>query len=80
MQKLVQTCKEQGVRVIATEPQFRAKTAETLLAELKRKGMTDVEIIELDPLETVTPDETLDRGWYERRMRANIDNLGNALR
>ncbi len=80
LQKLVQMCKDQGVRVIATEPQYRQKTAETLLSELRRKGMTDAEVIELDPLETVSAGDTLDRGWYERRMRANIDELNKALR
>jgi zinc transport system substrate-binding protein len=80
MQELVKKCKKEGARVIATEPQYRQKMAETLSAELKRQGMSDVEIIDVDPLETVTTGETLDRGWYERRMRANIEELKKALR
>jgi len=79
---LVKNCKEEGVRVIATEPQYRQKgTAQTLENELKRKGVTDVEIIDLDPMETLSPpDDKLDAGWYERRMRHNIEELKKALR
>ena len=38
MQDLMKICVKQDVRVIATEPQFRQKMAETLVAELKRTG------------------------------------------
>jgi zinc transport system substrate-binding protein len=79
--KLVKTCKEEGVRVIATEPQSKnSPWAQRLLTELRNKGVTDVEVISLDPLETLTDPEKLDAGWYERRMRANIDELKKALR
>jgi ABC-type Zn uptake system ZnuABC Zn-binding protein ZnuA len=77
---IVKKCKEEGVRVIATEPQYDSKTAQTLLKELHSKGVSDVELIQLDPLETLSGGEKLDAGWYERRMRANLDELKKALR
>lgn len=81
--KLVKMCKEKGVRVIATEPQYEQKgrsAAETLRDSLRREGVADAEIIELDPLETLSKGDTLDAGWYERRIRANLDELTKALR
>ncbi len=80
--KLVKACKEDGVRVIATEPEFgKSKWVEQLAKELRNKGVSDVEIIQLDPMETTTKDDdNLDAGWYERRMRFNIDQLKKALR
>jgi ABC-type Zn uptake system ZnuABC Zn-binding protein ZnuA len=80
---LVKNCKEEGVRVIATEPQYHdkgQKQAQDLVTELKRKGVPEVEIITVDPLETLTEGEKLDAGWYERRTRANLDELKKALK
>jgi ABC-type Zn uptake system ZnuABC Zn-binding protein ZnuA len=79
--RLVEKCKKEGVRVIATEPQFRQQgTAGTLLRELRRKGVDDAEVIELDPLETLSEGDMLDAGWYERRLNFNLDQLKKALR
>jgi len=78
--RLLETCKEKGVRVVATEPQFQKSAAETLVNELRRKGVADAALIELDPLETVSGGDTLDREWYVRKMRANIDALAKVLR
>ena len=35
--------------------------------------------VEIDPLETCRPDE-LDAGWYERKMRANLEALARAMK
>jgi ABC-type Zn uptake system ZnuABC Zn-binding protein ZnuA len=79
LDRLARTCQEKDVHVIATEPQFRQRgAAETLQQNLRRKGV-DVELIELDPLETLSADDKLDAGWYERRLRANLDTLKKAL-
>ena len=79
--ELIKTCKEKDVRVIAAEPQFQQRGAATaLVKELRGRGLTDAALIEIDPLETVTPGETLDRGWYVRRMKVNIDTLAGTLR
>jgi ABC-type Zn uptake system ZnuABC Zn-binding protein ZnuA len=79
--RLVEKCRKEGVRVIATEPQFLNQGApHTLLKELQRKGTTDAELIVLDPLETVSDGDKLDAGWYERRMRFDLDELKKALR
>jgi ABC-type Zn uptake system ZnuABC Zn-binding protein ZnuA len=80
--KLVNACQRDGVTVIATEPQYpESRSAVTLARELQNnRGVKDVQIIPLDALETVGDKDTLDAGWYERRMRANIDELKKALR
>jgi hypothetical protein len=49
-----------------------------VLRELQLKGVENPEFVELDPLETadagdLTPD------FYERRLRANLDNLAKVL-
>jgi ABC-type Zn uptake system ZnuABC Zn-binding protein ZnuA len=78
---LLRTCKDKGVRLIATEPQFRQKgAAQTLLSELRRRGLPDAEIIEIDTLETVSDGDVLDRDWYVKKMQANLDTLIRALR
>jgi ABC-type Zn uptake system ZnuABC Zn-binding protein ZnuA len=78
---LLKICKEKGVRIIATEPQFRqTAAAQTLLKEMQLRGVPDAQIIEIDTLETVSPEETLDTGWYVRRLRANLDTLAAELR
>lgn len=78
LQKLVKKCKEHNVRVLCIEPQFPRASAELLQSELKTKGVT-VAIVEFDPLETVAAGETLDAGFYTRRMRKNIQTLAEAL-
>jgi ABC-type Zn uptake system ZnuABC Zn-binding protein ZnuA len=79
--ELLKSCKEKGVRVIATEPQFTQKgAASTLLEQLHRKGVEDAVMIELDPLETVSSGEAVDAGWYARKMKANLDTLAKTLR
>lgn len=77
---LIKLCAEKKVRLIAVEPQYGANTsARTLLDELTRKGITDAALVEIDPLETVTPD-ALTPDWYERRMRANLEALAKAMK
>ncbi len=79
--ELIKTCQEKKVRVIAIEPQFKQRgAAETLVKELKRRGVPDAVAVEIDPLETVTGDDVLDRAWYEKRVRANLETLAEALR
>jgi zinc transport system substrate-binding protein len=79
--RLVDLCKEKKVRVICTEPQFPATDAETLRGALRRglPGEHEPKLVEVDPLETVSPGDTLDAGWYERKMRENIDRLAGAF-
>jgi ABC-type Zn uptake system ZnuABC Zn-binding protein ZnuA len=73
MPKLIKKATEQKVRVICHEPQYDPKLAQLLTEGLKRNGVAAV-LVEFDPLETAPPAE-LDAGWYERRMRNNIDDL-----
>jgi ABC-type Zn uptake system ZnuABC Zn-binding protein ZnuA len=76
--KLVAVCKKQNVRVIAVEPQYPESSAETLKKELAKKGLKDVTIISIDPLETVTGDLKAD--FYVNKMRENIDSFRKALK
>ncbi|MBA4066787.1 MAG: hypothetical protein C0501_24385 [Isosphaera sp.] len=68
------------VRVICAEPQYANSGAgRELVKTLQYKGVADAALVELDPLETATA-EQLDAGWYEARMRANLDALAKAMR
>lgn len=80
LKQLADICKAKNVRLIAVEPQYSQNTgAETLLRELQRQGIADPRFVPLDPMETadvadLTPD------FYERHIRANIDNLVRVLK
>jgi ABC-type Zn uptake system ZnuABC Zn-binding protein ZnuA len=80
--KLVDLCKQQKVHVICTEPQFSDADAKTLREALRQglQGKPEPKLVEVDPLETVSTGDTLDAGWYERKMRENIDRLAEAFR
>ena len=81
IEKLVKTCVENKVRVIAVEPQYSGQaSAKRILDELRRhKEIVDPVLVELDPLETVQPLD-LNPGWYEAKMRINLENLAKAMR
>jgi zinc transport system substrate-binding protein len=80
---LVKKCEEKKVRLIAVEPQYgRDSSAKAILDELKRSkvaNLTDAALVELDPLETVTP-AALTPDWYEKKMRANLEALRDAMK
>jgi zinc transport system substrate-binding protein len=78
--ELLMICKEKNVRVIVSEPHYDQDGAAKRLRErLETNGVTGVEIVELDPLETAVPAE-LDAAYYEKVMRTNIDNLAAKLK
>lgn len=78
--ELVDLCKKKNVRLIAVEPQYTANTsAKTVLDELTRAGVKDARLVEVDPLETVRPD-ALTPDWYEKRMKANLAALAEAMK
>ena len=80
LEEIVKTCLDQKVRVIAVEPQFSAQSsAKRIRDELTRRGLTDVVMVELDPLETCPAGE-LSGDWYEAKMRANVVALAGALK
>jgi ABC-type Zn uptake system ZnuABC Zn-binding protein ZnuA len=79
MGDLAKLCVEKRVRLIAVEPQYSTNLARTLRGVLKEKGVPDPVLVEIDPLETAERDE-VDAGWYERKMRQNLDALAEALR
>jgi len=80
LEQLVELCRMSGTRVIAVEPQFSGQSsAKRIVDELKRRGVADVVVVELDPLETGRI-EDIDAAWYETKMRANITALAAVLR
>lgn len=82
MKELVEKCKKENVRVIAVEPQYpRGTSAEVLQTEVK-----GLEFAVVDPLETadnkdVKDDqkELKDKGWYEKKIKQNLDALAKSL-
>jgi ABC-type Zn uptake system ZnuABC Zn-binding protein ZnuA len=69
------------VRVICAEPQYgTSNSAEALLNELRRAKVPDPVLVELDPLETVKPEELKDPEWYETKMRANLRALAGQMK
>jgi ABC-type Zn uptake system ZnuABC Zn-binding protein ZnuA len=80
MDEIIKQCLAEKVRVIAVEPQYNAETsAKSLVDALKAHGVTDLEIIVIDPLETCLEGE-MSPDWYEKKMRANLETLAKALR
>lgn len=80
LEALVAACKENKVRVIAVEPQYSVRgSAGRIVDELRRGGVADAVLVEIDPLETAVESE-LNPGWYEAKMRANIAALAGALK
>jgi zinc transport system substrate-binding protein len=99
LKKVADECEEHEVHVIAVEPQYpTTSSAKILQQSLKKrdekrkkegKEPLDVQLVEVDPLETVDVmagdlrDSLMglkDRAWYVNKMRKNIDNLARALR
>jgi len=77
--RLVASCREKGVRLIAVEPQYPSHTsARVLLEELRRHGI-DAAFVEIDPMETALPAD-LTPDYYERTTRANVNRLAAALK
>jgi ABC-type Zn uptake system ZnuABC Zn-binding protein ZnuA len=73
--KLAKLCKEKPIQAIAVEPQYDRRPADALLSHLKGQNISPPEIVEIDPLETATPNDLKDPEWYENKMHANIDRL-----
>jgi ABC-type Zn uptake system ZnuABC Zn-binding protein ZnuA len=79
LNQIVESCKKNGVRLIAVEPQYPTHTsARVILEELKRNGI-DAAFVEIDPLETADPAD-LTADYYERKMRENLAHLTTALK
>jgi zinc transport system substrate-binding protein len=69
------------VRVICVEPQYGHSNSGTeLVKELVRAKVPDPVLVELDPLETVKPEELKDPDWYETKMRANLRALAENMK
>jgi ABC-type Zn uptake system ZnuABC Zn-binding protein ZnuA len=81
LRKLTEICTgTPKVRLIAVEPQYSTVTsAEEILKGLRRKGVADAAMVEIDPLETCLADD-LTPDWYERKMRQNLQNLADKMK
>lgn len=79
IRELVKECIEKDVHVIAVEPQYPQKAADTLRNELAAKGKKNVLIVEIDPLETAS-EKTLNAELYVKTMRSNLDKLAASLK
>ncbi len=81
LSKLIGLCQEKQVRLIAIEPQYSAHTsADAVLKELQRKNaVPDPAVVQIDPLETAEAG-ALTADWYERKMRANLAALAEAMK
>lgn len=76
--QLVETCKKNGVRLIAVEPQYPTHTSARVILDALKAAGVDAAFVVIDPLETadaadLTPD------FYERTMRGNVERLAGAL-
>jgi ABC-type Zn uptake system ZnuABC Zn-binding protein ZnuA len=79
--KLASLCITKKVRLIAVEPQYPKNTsADALLKEIQRKGVPAAEFIVIDPLESAASQDDLTSDFYERKMRANLKQLADALK
>lgn len=77
---LLERCEKKKIRVIAIEPQYGSGSSAKAVADaLKSKGLTDVQLVVIDPLETASEGE-LNADWYETKMRANLEALAKALK
>ncbi len=77
---LIDRCQKNKIRTIAIEPQYGSGTSAKAVANaLTAKGLTDVQMIVVDPLETTANGE-FNADWYETKMRANLEALAKALK
>jgi ABC-type Zn uptake system ZnuABC Zn-binding protein ZnuA len=73
---LVKLCREKGVRVIASEPQYQDNT---VVETLRREVGPDVKVVKIDPLEAVAQGGELRPGYYEDVLRENLRKLHENL-
>ncbi len=81
LNQVAERCANQGVRIIAIEPQYpqAQRLAEDVARQVASLGKPAPKIIIIDPLETAEAKD-LDAGWYVRMMRQNIQRLAEALK
>ncbi|MFO0877302.1 MAG: metal ABC transporter substrate-binding protein [Gemmataceae bacterium] len=80
---LIRRCQipDRPIGGITVEPQYpRTTSATTIRRELAGKGII-IPLIEIDPLETASPDDLAKEGadWYLSRMRKNLESLASKL-
>jgi len=85
IKRLVQLVKERtngnpAGWLIAVEPQYPPGHAAALQGALKARGLS-LPLVKVDPLETADAEELkrLGAGWYEAKMRKNLEALAREL-
>lgn len=81
LKNVAERCANEGVQIIAIEPQFpqSRRIAEDVARQVQSLGKPAPKIISIDPLETADAKD-LDAGWYARKMRANIQQVADAVK
>jgi ABC-type Zn uptake system ZnuABC Zn-binding protein ZnuA len=82
LRTLIALCEDSKapVRIVCVEPQYSTSNAGSELVKILAKNkVPDPRLVELDPLETVVPDQ-LKPDWYETKMRANLEALARDMR
>jgi ABC-type Zn uptake system ZnuABC Zn-binding protein ZnuA len=79
--ELAALARKADIRVIAIEPQYTQApaAAKGLIREMGEQG-NNMQVVEIDPLETVPRVGDLNAGTYVHKMKENIDKLAKALR
>jgi ABC-type Zn uptake system ZnuABC Zn-binding protein ZnuA len=78
LKPLIDRILKEKVKVLALEPQYpKDGVAGVIVAELEKHDHA-LKLIVLDPMETADENE-LDGGWYERKMRENLEELEKNL-
>ena len=82
IRKIVNKCIDKNVLVIAVEPQYSPQAAELIHEEVKAaaKGEKDIQLVEIDPLETVNSEKELTADLYVKTMRKNLEALAEKLK
>jgi zinc transport system substrate-binding protein len=82
LRELIGLCADEKhpIRILTVEPQYGLSgAAKEIQRELVRAKVPDPQLVEFDPLETVTLDQ-LTPDWYETKMRANLEALAKAMK
>ncbi len=74
IRELIALCLKEKVEIIAVEPQYKKAEAENLKKQLVSRGLKNVKLVRVDPLEACEVKD-LNADWYIRKMQENIDNL-----
>jgi ABC-type Zn uptake system ZnuABC Zn-binding protein ZnuA len=90
LKQLTDKCLAEKIKLIAIEPQYSPKAAESIEKEVENKAKKlaekdktykdfKIKLIEIDPLETVKDKDELTRDLYVETMQKNLELLKKEL-